>query len=354
MAPIRTCPLSTEIPRISGTRSRSTRWVGRTARMASSGSRLCPPASGLAPSPCSAMIRTASSSVSGRRYINGGGFTKSLLRSSPRCRPLAPGRWSSKAGCQPSRSHREGGHAEDVAFGILEPGRGHRARCGNGVLGLDLSDAGDLQVVVLEGHSFGLQGGNFGREIAHQPPDGGVLAVGRPGRGVDQEDRPVARRVHGRRILDLHHGGEAKGPAVERACLLYVGDRYRGVGLSFANHVPCLLRWIRLCHWLPVSSPGHTVIQASSCRGPSFSSCGLWPRAWWAWPGVERLKKGGAVTQNIDDAVPHARRFPCEGAASESANVPMSKSTLGSVGEGSHLPPEIPTMVTLCPATPQA
>ena len=39
------------------------------------GIRLCPPASGLASSPCSARAATTSSSESGRRYRKTGGFT---------------------------------------------------------------------------------------------------------------------------------------------------------------------------------------------------------------------------------------------------------------------------------------
>src|SRR5215831_11128262 len=52
---------------------------GRTSRKLSRGTRLCPPASTLAPSPCWASRASASSTDPGAKYSNRGGFIVSLL-----------------------------------------------------------------------------------------------------------------------------------------------------------------------------------------------------------------------------------------------------------------------------------
>ena len=62
-------------PVSSATRLRSTRCAKRVRRSASIGTRLWPPASGLASSACSARSPTASATVSGAWYSNGAGFT---------------------------------------------------------------------------------------------------------------------------------------------------------------------------------------------------------------------------------------------------------------------------------------
>ena len=66
----------TRSPTSPATRLMSTTCVGRARRMASSGTRLCPPARTLASSPCSARRLNTSSTVSGAWYSNRGNFNR--------------------------------------------------------------------------------------------------------------------------------------------------------------------------------------------------------------------------------------------------------------------------------------
>ena len=68
-------PFSRVTPVSASTRFTSTRCSKRVNRSASIGTRLCPPASTLASSPCSASSPHTSSIVSGAWYENGAGFT---------------------------------------------------------------------------------------------------------------------------------------------------------------------------------------------------------------------------------------------------------------------------------------
>src|SRR3954471_16521985 len=74
-APIHSASPRRSMPRNSAMRPTSTRCANTARRNASIGTRLCPPASTLASSPCSASSRTASTAVVGAWYSKGAGFT---------------------------------------------------------------------------------------------------------------------------------------------------------------------------------------------------------------------------------------------------------------------------------------
>ncbi len=73
-APTRTPPGSVRTYASSASRLMSTRCPGAASRMFSTGTRLWPPASTLPSAPTSASTVSASVTVDGRWYSNGGGF----------------------------------------------------------------------------------------------------------------------------------------------------------------------------------------------------------------------------------------------------------------------------------------
>ncbi len=99
-APTRVEPPTRETLSSERTWLMSTRSAGRARRMESSGTRLCPPASTFASSPCSASRPSTSSSEPGRAYSNGGGFTVCPPRPAP-----TPWVGSAAARRRPGRGH---------------------------------------------------------------------------------------------------------------------------------------------------------------------------------------------------------------------------------------------------------
>ena len=80
MAPSRIEPLADRIESSSATRFRSTRCSNRAKRIASMGTRLCPPARSLASLPYAAKSSMTSAVESGAWYVNDAGFrTADLL-----------------------------------------------------------------------------------------------------------------------------------------------------------------------------------------------------------------------------------------------------------------------------------
>src|SRR5689334_2028650 len=106
-----TVPFARSTPRSSATRLRSTRCSKRVRRSASIGTRLCPPASGLASSPCSASSATTSATLSGAWYSNRAGFT--TPPDGPRSLPRFELRGDASVPVSERAAHGRGGQPTD-------------------------------------------------------------------------------------------------------------------------------------------------------------------------------------------------------------------------------------------------
>ena len=100
-APTRTAPSARSIIASAGIWPRSTSMAGALSRKLSSGTRLWPPASTFASSPCSASSASASASERGRWSRSAGGFT-----GAPRCAARSPGARSSRLRARRRRHSR--------------------------------------------------------------------------------------------------------------------------------------------------------------------------------------------------------------------------------------------------------